>query len=196
MKTKDRLILEAFKLFCAKPYDQVTFSDLEKATSLSRGALLYHFSAKENIFLKVVDTFIFATHSITSIPTHERQNLFTFIISFVDKVKKEKQKMDELGMQNMNLALLNIETSAFTFYPDMQAKANEWLKKEEVIWKEVIQNAIENQEIKNIDIDILSKLFQKIYLGCSYIGVTLPKGIDIDSLKNDFMFLYSAVKSN
>lgn len=196
MKTKDRLILEAFKLFCSKPYDQVTFSDLEKVTGLSRGAVLYHFSAKENIFFQVIDTYIFATHSIASIPTHERQNLFSFIISFIDKVKKEKQKMNELGLDNMNLALLTIEASAFTFYPDMQNKANDWLKKEENIWKEVIDNAIANQEIKNIDKDILSKLFQKIYLGCSYISATLPKGIDLDSLKDDFMFLYSAIKSN
>ena len=32
--TKEKLIIEAFKLFASKPYDQVTFADLEKVTNL------------------------------------------------------------------------------------------------------------------------------------------------------------------
>ena len=40
--TKNRLLIEAFKLFAHKPYDRVTFADLEEVTGLSRGAILYH----------------------------------------------------------------------------------------------------------------------------------------------------------
>lgn len=52
--TKDKLLIEAFKLFTSKPYDRVTFADLEQATGLSRGAILYHIKTKENLFLNVV----------------------------------------------------------------------------------------------------------------------------------------------
>lgn len=48
--TKDKLLIEAFKLFTSKPYDRVTFADLEQATGLSRGAILYHIKTKENLF--------------------------------------------------------------------------------------------------------------------------------------------------
>ena len=52
--TKNRLLIEAFKLFAHKPYDRVTFADLEEVTGLSRGAILYHIKTKENLFLNVV----------------------------------------------------------------------------------------------------------------------------------------------
>ena len=47
--TKNRLLIEAFKLFAHKPYDRVTFADLEEVTGLSRGAILYHIKTKENL---------------------------------------------------------------------------------------------------------------------------------------------------
>ena len=50
--TKDKLLIEAFKLFTSKPYDRVTFADLEQATGLSRGAILYHI--KTNLYLKSI----------------------------------------------------------------------------------------------------------------------------------------------
>ena len=49
--TKNRLLIEAFKLFAHKPYDRVTFADLEEVTGLSRGAILYHIKTKENLSL-------------------------------------------------------------------------------------------------------------------------------------------------
>ena len=52
--TKNRLLIEAFKLFAHKPYDRVTFADLEEVTGLSRGAILYHIKTKENLFLKLI----------------------------------------------------------------------------------------------------------------------------------------------
>lgn len=48
--TKDKLLIEAFKLFTSKPYDRVTFADLEQATGLSRGAILYHIKQRKFIF--------------------------------------------------------------------------------------------------------------------------------------------------
>lgn len=52
--TKKTIIVEAFKLFASKPYDQVTFADLEKATNLSRGAIMYHIKTKDNLFIEVM----------------------------------------------------------------------------------------------------------------------------------------------
>lgn len=48
--TKDKLLIEAFKLFTSKPYDRVTFADLEQATGLSRGAILYLWGTERNVY--------------------------------------------------------------------------------------------------------------------------------------------------
>ena len=50
--TKDKLLIEAFKLFTSKPYDRVTFADLEQATGLSRGAIFISYQNKRKFIFK------------------------------------------------------------------------------------------------------------------------------------------------
>ncbi len=195
MKSKDRIIFEAFKLFCLKPYNQVTFADIEKATNLSRGAILYHFKAKENIFYRVIEDYILNLNSIKSIEEEKRKNLKLFINAFIDFVKQNKLQMKKWGLKNMNLALLNIESNAYAFYPEMQEKATEWYEEQLQIWQEVIANAVKNNEIRNdIDLNIVADFFNKIYLGLSLLSVPKLQGIEIDELQKDFDNLYYLLK--
>ena len=64
--SKNKILLEAFKLFASKPFEKVTFADLEKATGLSRGAILYHIQTKENLFEMVLENLIFKRSTIVS----------------------------------------------------------------------------------------------------------------------------------
>ena len=52
--TRKRLLVTALLLFTQKPYDKVTFKEIEKATGLSRGALMYHVPNKETLFRDAV----------------------------------------------------------------------------------------------------------------------------------------------
>ncbi|PIE86353.1 MAG: hypothetical protein CSA05_00870 [Bacteroidia bacterium] len=195
MKSKERIIFEAFKLFCLKPYNQVTFADIEKATNLSRGAILYHFKTKENIFYRVIEDYILNLNSIKSIEEEKRENLKLFIEAFIDFVKQNKLQMKKWGLKNMNLALLNIESNAYAFYPQMHEKSAVWHNEQLQIWQEVIANAAKNNEIRNdIDLNILADFFNKIYLGLSLLSVPNPQGIKIEELQKDFDNLYSLLK--
>ncbi len=195
MKSKDRIIFEAFKLFCLKPYNQVTFADIEKATNLSRGAILYHFKSKENIFYNVIDTYVLNRNSIASIEQTKRENLHTFIPAFIENLKGNKQQMKKWGIKNMNMALLNIESNAYAFYPKMQEKAAKWHNEQLQIWQEVIANAAKNNEIRNdIDLKVLASFFEKIYIGLSFLSVPNPQGIKIEELQKDFDNLYRLLK--
>ncbi len=196
MKSKDRIIFEAFKLFCLKPYDQVKFSDIEKATNLSRGAILYHFKAKENIFNHVIENYILNRHSIQSIDEEKRENLKLFIDAFIDFVRQNKLQMKKWGIKNMNMALLHAESSAYTFYPEMQEKAAKWYNKELHVWQEVVLNAVKNNEIKNgLNSKIIGMLFMKIYVGTSFLATTKLQGIEIDELQEDFDSIYNLLKN-
>lgn len=193
--TKSRLLIEAFKLFALKPYDRVTFADLEEATGLSRGAILYHIKTKENLFSDVVNKFIFERNSVSNIPEKFQSNLSHFITHFVESCQKEKNEMLDLGILNVNNAMLNIEISAFYILPEMREIANEWLYKEKNTWKIVLKNAISKKEVKDdIDIEILIDLFQNIYLGTSFAGVVHEDGYKIDQLEREFMLIYQLIK--
>lgn len=193
--TKSRLLTEAFKLFALKPYDRVTFADLEKATGLSRGAILYHVKTKENLFLDVVNIYIFKRNSASAIPEKFQSSLTLFITHFIATCQKEKDDMLDIGIANENNAMLNIEISAFYALPEMRKIAHEWLYKERDIWKNVIKNAISKKEIKdNIDIDVLVSIFENIYLGTSFAGIVYENGYEIDHLEKEFMQIYQLIK--
>lgn len=193
--TKRRLLIEAFKLFALRPYDRVTLADLENATGLSRGAILYHIKTKENLFLNVVNKFVFERNGVSNLPEKFHSNLKLFITHFVESCQKEREELSDIGILNVNNAMLNIEISAFYILPEMREIANKWLYKEKNIWKIVLENAISKKEIKdNIDIETIIDLFQNIYLGTSFAGVVLEDGYKIDQLKKEFMQIYQFIK--
>ena len=57
-KKKAAIVRESFKLFLAQGYDAVSFTDIERAAQVTRGAIFHHFSGKEDLFKHVVDQFI------------------------------------------------------------------------------------------------------------------------------------------
>lgn len=197
-KTKDRLLLEAYKLFASKPYDQVTFTDLEKATRLSRGAILYHVKNKDNLLREVVDQYILAPNSLHSILKDNPQiGLWNFILLFLESCKKLKGEMKDLEIHNVNLAMFNIECTAFFFFPHLRQIAKEWVDNEVEAWKQVLNNALENKEIKeNTDTSAMAALFEDICLGNSYYGIVLTKGQDLKMFKKELTALYDMIKND
>lgn len=194
--TKEKLIIEAFKLFASKPYDQVTFADLEKVTNLSRGAILYHVKTKENLFNEVIHYFIFHTVSATSLQDRDEMTLKEFIMACLKECDKERKSMAEIGILNINIAKLNIESQGFYFYPQMKEKAKKWIEDQYAVWMQVLARAIERGEIKPVeDINDIASLFINLYLGISYSGIIREDGIDLEKLKKDCFFIYNMLKN-
>jgi Transcriptional regulator len=194
MKTREKLMLEAFKLFASKTYDQVTFADLEAATGLSRGAILYHVKNKESMFTEVIDMFVFKQSSATNIPIENKQPLLRFINHFIERCRDEQKSFKEYGIKNMNLALLNIECNAFNYYPKIQEVTQQWCEEEIAMWRKVIELAVEGNEISSNDCGALAKVFEDIYIGASYQGIAYKKGVDVEVMKQSMMVVYNAFK--
>lgn len=194
--TKDKLLIEATKLYASKPYDRVTFADLEEVTGLSRGAILYHIKTKEKLFQDVVKNIIFDRNSVLSISEAYQKSLKLFIAQFILSCQKEKDELTDIGILNINNAMLNIEVSAFFVIPEMREYAYEWYSKEREIWKIVVNNAVINNEIhSNIDVDTIADLFVNVYLGTSFEGIIYKNGYKISKLEKEFNMLYNLIKS-
>lgn len=196
-KTKCSVLLEAFKLFSTKPYDQVTFTDLEASTGLSRGAILYHIKNKENLFRCVIDDYVLSKSVLTTAYEAEIKNysFWNFILKFIDLCIEEKNELRELGIHNMNRSMLTIECAAFYNYPTMEEKAEEWHENDMAIWTKVLERAMEEKEIKdNIDIKLVVNILENIYLGTSFSGIAHSKGYDINLMKKEYQFIYNMIK--
>jgi transcriptional regulator, TetR family len=190
--TRKKLLSDAFKLFSSNSYENVTFSELEKASGVSRGSIVYYFENKNGLFSEMLKTFVFDNSSVKRVPKPYQHSLIAFYNYFIEILKKEKNKLIELGIKNMNEALFFIEMSALLNISDFRAIASKWHEEEKNIWYNIIQNAVSTNEIrKDIDVKSVADLFEKTYLGASFIGVFSIYGVDINVLHTNFDQLYS-----
>ena len=188
--TRENLTFRSFILFSLKPYDKVTFSDIEKATGLSRGAILYHFNSKQEIFNAVVESTLLNRTSILEIPIKEKDPLQSFIFDFVDSRKDVIKEMSKHGIKNMNLARYNIESQALYFYDQFDKLSRQMRTTELTVWTQVIKKSQDVNEIdKKHDPAKLASLFLNAYLGHAYSAAKEEKGCDTELLLDELMYL-------
>lgn len=191
--SKQKILIEAFKLFTAKSVGEITFSDLEKTTGLSRGAILYHFKTKEQIFSTVVSQFV--TNKENNLPPiNTEKNLWGNIEDFVDTKRQLQEYFTSIGIVNANRAFVYIAANAMTFSEEIIKDILLRRNKEIEYWKEILLRAIEKGEIKaELDIELYSQLFMDIYYGYSYICIVNPNGYDVDYLLKQLHQLYASI---
>lgn len=155
--SRQKILIEAFRLFATMPYDRVSFSVLEKKIGISRGSMIYYFKNKEGLFREVVHTYVYGTSSIKAVPDAYRLSLCSFYNYFIEILKREKEQMLDTGIMNMNEALMRIENSALSYIPDFKEQCTRWYEEDLQIWKSVIENAISTGEIRSqLDSDSIS----------------------------------------
>ncbi|MDR2917365.1 MAG: TetR/AcrR family transcriptional regulator [Tannerella sp.] len=190
--TKDFILKESFKLFAWKRYEQVTVTDLERVTKLTRGSIFYYLKNKEHLFKKVLDKYVFNQDLILNC---DKQSLSAFINSFVEQIKLYKEQMSLLGIKNADFAYINITNQAIYYYPEYIKIAIEKGEEELAIWKEVVSNAILSGEIfDTVDADTVANIFHKLYSGFSYNGIFLPDGIEVEKIQAAFDHIYRMIK--
>lgn len=194
-KSKERILLEAFKLFATRPYELVSFKVLETEIGISRGSMIYYFKNKEGLFKEILKTLIFDSSSVKAVPDPYRLSLYSFYSYFIEILKKEKQTMSEMGIENLNEALMRIENSALTYVDNFKEIAYTWFEEETKIWYTVLERSIKSGEIKNnIDPKVYAEIFEVCYLGKSFTSVFTRSGYDINQLETYFQSLYNTLK--
>lgn len=190
--TRKKLLSDAFKLFSSNSYENVSFSELEKTSGVSRGSMVYYFKNKNGLFSEVLKTFVFDKSSVKRVPEPYQHSLIAFYNYFIEILEKERNKLGDLGIKNMNEAFYFIEMSALLNISDFRATASIWYEEEKSIWCNIIENAVCSNEIrKDIDFKSIADLFEKIYLGASFMGVFSILGADLNVLRTNFDQLYS-----
>lgn len=194
--SRQKIILEGFKLFTKKTFNDITFADLEEATGLSRGAILYHFKTKEQIFSEVSKKFI--TNDENKLPAIDVQkSLWENIENFVSIKKRQQDFFTSIGIININRAYIHIAINAMTFSQEILDNILLRREREIVYWKTLLSMAIEDGEIKKeLDVELYTQLFLDIFYGYSYTCMMLPNGIDIDFLLKQFKQLYACIAND
>ena len=102
--SKQKILLESFKLFATKPFSDITFTDIEKVTGLSRGAILYHFKSKDEILASIIDRFII--NKEYDLPTIDvSKSMWDNIKNFIAVKQRQQEFFTSIGIQNINRRL-------------------------------------------------------------------------------------------
>ena len=190
--TKDLILRESFKLFAWKRYEQVTVSDMERVTKLTRGAIFYYMKNKEHLFIEVLDKYMFSGKDV---PVNDGQTLLSYIDLFIEQLKKTKKQMNLLGVKNMNFAYANIANQAIYYYPDYAKIANEKDKEDLNNWEKVLQYAVRSGEVMDtIEVETVANIFYRTYTGLSNQGIILDDGIDLEETYKTFLGMYNLIK--
>ncbi|GAB6124261.1 TetR/AcrR family transcriptional regulator [Dysgonomonas termitidis] len=194
---KETIQEEAFRLFLSKPYDKVTYTDLEKATGFSRGAILHHFKTKLSLLEQVVDKYVFKNNSVFDLYNEQiGMSFLSFIHIYCDWVENRKREFRSMGVENYSLAVVNIAMQASYFYPGMVQKLSEFSLKEREIWSYILRRGIESGELrKDIDIPFIAHNLQDTYYGTAFTGLARPDGADIPFLRKRFLHIYESIKA-
>lgn len=192
--TRKRLLTAALRLFTQKPYDKVTLKDVESATGLSRGAMMYYVPNKETLFKEAVEMFVFRNNTLTALKESDKSSLEKTIKKFVKTLAEEQRNWRKEGIKNINYALVNIQMSYYNLFKESLRAAGKWYENECHIWQEVIENAIKNGEIREVDANKFAHLFEDTYLGSAYAGMPKSGGYSPGYVGNLLMAVYDLMK--
>ncbi|MFV0591484.1 MAG: TetR/AcrR family transcriptional regulator [Draconibacterium sp.] len=188
--TRRNILFQSFLLFSSMPYDKVTFTAIEKATGLSRGAILYHFKSKQEIFNATVENSLLDRSLFLDISIKEVNPLESFILDFATVSTATIKEMAKYGVKNTNLAYYNIESEALYFYNQFDKLSRQMRTTELRIWAQVIKKAQEKQEIReDIDAGILGTLFLNAYYGHALAAVKEERGCNVELLTKELLQL-------
>lgn len=192
--TRKRLLTTALRLFTRKPYDKVTLKEIEAATGLSRGALMYHVPNKETLFREAVEMFVFRNNTLTALRESDKSSLEKTIKRFVAMLAEEQRNWRKEGIKNINYALVNIQMSYYNLYKETLRTAGEWYENECSIWQEVIENAIKKGEIREVDANKFAHLLEDSYLGAAYAGLPKSGGYSPEQVGEELLAIYELIK--
>lgn len=196
-----RLIREAaYKQFLTKDYNTVPLKEIEKSLNLSRGCMSYHYPSKQELFIDVIDFYIFHKQ--------DAKNKFkdishTSLLEFIDYYIKEVEEtmnatriyLIEKEKTNITRAYLNLILQAEYFYPGFNEAFNEITNKEIKLWERIFVKAVETKEIRSdVNPSTLALTFRILLFGKCFQDA-LVNGLRIEELKVVLYNQYELIKN-
>lgn len=194
---KEQLYREAFKLFLLNPFEAVSITDIENASGMTRGAITYYAKDKLGLFYSVVKYYLVDAQNLKQkLNKTKFESLKEFIDAYVSGCQETMNRFSDVhnSVQNASRAYVTLILQICRYFPDLHSKYLENRNQEILIWIEMLQTAIKNNEIKS-DIDIMStaRNFMNIFYGQSYLD-SLSVGLNTIELRIQLMNLYKLLR--
>ena len=198
---RDEVIDRAFGVFVRMNYEKASIITIARACGLTKTGIVYYFPHKLELFMAVADKYVFQLHKPANKFAPPAATLKGFIGQYVAGVTASMERITGLigsggvGDCCPNFYYFHFISQVRMYYPDVRRKIEEFFKLDLDMWATVIGRAKESGEVKaDTDVVRAAGMFHQIFLGASYEQAFL-NGLDIDSLSDNFSYLYSLLKT-
>ena len=196
--TKEHIILTAFKLFLQKGYKEVTMSMLVKATGLSKGAFYHYFENKEQLFIETIDNLFFSiTPFNKEMVINPDVSFYEYMHMYIENFRKMAKMIESyIGEEASGMGYYRLMVDVANYAPYFNKKVEASNKNETEFWKKIIENGMQNGEIKkDLDIDTLANHFQWLQEGIALNSIFAGNAkIIYKLLEKTFNQLYKCIK--
>ncbi|WP_304522589.1 TetR/AcrR family transcriptional regulator [Bacteroides acidifaciens] len=201
--TRDDLLIAAFKLFMSVNYEKASFAELGKMLGMSKAGIFKYYKNKQELFIAVVDRFLFGTQNPRNKFTATNGTFAEFIDEYVRGVQRTMDMLSKLLSVN-KVVPENFSYHAQYFHflfqviqydPDAKEKLHNLVTSDYAYWRAAIQSAVQTGELKkDIDIEEAVIMFRQVYMGLSFEMAFLG-GLDTQLLSKHLHAIYSLLKS-
>lgn len=193
-KKRESILRESFKLFLARGYDAVSFTDIEREAKVTRGAIFHHFDNKEDLFKHVAERFVFAF--LEDVDNGEEYlSSPTPLKAFMDKCLTIIETRMEYFLQGVDADITSASFMSFIFYlkdhyETWEEKVQIYEEKKIQTWVNAINLSKDRKEIcPDADTTLLAETFHHLYLGLSFKGAMIDN-LSVSVLRKQWEYIY------
>lgn len=193
-KKRELILRESFKLFLARGYDAVSFTDIEREAKVTRGAIFHHFDNKEDLFRHVAERFVFAF--LEDVDNGEEYlSSPTPLKAFMDKCLTIIETRMEYFLQGVDADVTSASFMSFIFYlkdhyETWEEKVQIYEEKKIQTWVNAINLSKDRKEIcPDADTTLLAETFHHLYLGLSFKGAMIDN-LSVSVLRKQWEYIY------
>ena len=203
MITNGEEVLEnALRVFAKMNYEKASLVTIAKACGLSKWGLIYYYPFKQDLFVAVVDKYIFSMQDPDQKFSFTGGTLLEFIDHHVESVENTMRRIVGLlddgnspqGCSH-NFYYFHLLMQVRQYYPDAAAKFAALFEKDRKLWRNVVNRAKGTGEIRqDVDTEETVAMFREVFYGLSYEQAFLS-GLDTEELLRKLRFIYSLIKA-
>jgi len=200
--SKEYILRRAFDVFLNKGYDSTSISVLQEELGMSRGAMYRYYKNKEELFISVIDEYVFKIFDKLLQDINYEYTIPQMIEDNYRRTKYLLAAFMKAGVTHtifLNYTALMIQ--AAKYYPDFLTRFKQIRSKILFCWKKAVENSIRVGGVRpNVDVNIMSVLFCNVSheesSGDSFDDTKFTINImkDMESRKKILYYLYSLIK--
>ena len=192
---REEVLENALRVFAKMNYEKASQMEIAKACGLSKAGLIYYYPFKSDLFVAVVDKYVFGMQSVAKKFKFTSCSLADFIEQYItDILLRVLDDGNNPSGCSFNFYYYHLLMQVRLYYPDVENKIAAIFRQDYEVWEAAIRSAKDNGEIRqDVDPADAASMFRQMFFGLSF-EQSFFRGLDIAQLAGKLRFIYSLLK--